>query len=205
MCRSFLTRATGALLALVTLATASTAAAQSAGVQHQFTTEPTLAIGYVANAPTLFRGGGVVLLNPRLVGFFADVKVSGQSPADRSNFEAAWTPHQANEVGDWLFARESSWLTINGGLTRVLTPELAVYGGLGLVRRRAFEEYVDVANDRGEHGYYWVEDEALSGNYLNVLGGALIRGGNRIMFQVGVELLPAGATLGVHYTIPLRR
>jgi hypothetical protein len=205
MRRSFLKQAAGALLAVATLAGANAAAAQGTETRHQFTTSPILGIGYVANAPTLFRGGGVVLLNPRLVGFFADVKMSGQSPADRGNFEATWTPGHANEFGDWPLTTESSWLTVNGGLTRVVTPELALYGGLGYVRRRAFEEWVDLEGERGEFGYYWVEDERLSGTYLNVLGGALIRGGNRIMFQVGGELLPAGITLGVHYSVPLRR
>lgn len=172
--------------------------------EPNFSNSTLLGIGYSANAPELLWGGSVHLLRPAGFGFFVDAKISGGSPSSRSNFMSDWTIEQAlNEFGDSYFGHEDHWLVVNAGLTRVITPSLALYAGAGYGRRRAFQEFSDPTFSRGEFGYYWVEDERFTSDQLNVLGGILLRGGRRITFQFGAEAQPKGMTVGIHYALPL--
>jgi hypothetical protein len=171
-----------------------------------FTTSPHVLVGYVANAPNIFVGGGAMLLQPRGVGFFADVRTTWDSPSDRAGFMPGITADEAfARYGDFRTGSANDWLSINAGLTRVLTPELAVFAGAGYVQRRAFEEFWDDSLERGEFGYYWVEDDVFTGPGVNVLAGLVFRAGRNLAFQLGGELLPLGATIGVHYALPLGR
>jgi hypothetical protein len=163
-------------------------------------------VGYVANAPNIFLGGGVMFLNPRLVGFFADVRTTRDSPGDRSNFLPGLSPLEAVAFGDQHFSNEDQWFAVNAGLTRVVTPELALYAGAGYSNRDVYVEFFDDRPDgRGELGFYWVQDEDLSGPSVNALGGFLFRAGQNLVFQLGGESRPLGGTVGVHYALPLRR
>jgi hypothetical protein len=171
-----------------------------------FETARTVSIGYVANAPNAFLGAGIAFINPTFVGAFADFRTSGSSPAGRSNFVPEWDVDRAlNEFGDFFFNREDDWMVVNAGLTRVIGPELAIYAGAGYARLRAFEQYEDPEGERGEFGYYWVEDDRVSGNYVNALGGVYFRAGRNLVFQFGAESRPRGMTVGVHYALPIGR
>jgi hypothetical protein len=171
-----------------------------------FTTNQHVLVGYVANAPNIFLGGGVMFLNPRFVGFFADVRTTRDSPGDRTNFVPGLSPWDASlQFGDFQSDTHDEWFAVNAGLTRVMTPELALYAGAGYSNREAFVEFFDDTGTRGEIGYYWVQDDELSTAAVNVLGGMLFRAGSNLVFQLGGEARPLGGTVGVHYALPLRR
>jgi hypothetical protein len=197
--------ATVAVTAGLALAAAAPGHAQVVP-REDFTNARYYTLGYVVNAPRVLIGGGATLLNPTGIGFFANVKLSSDSPGGRSNFMPDVTVDQAfNEFGDFQFRDESSWLVFSGGVTRVLSPELAVYAGAGLARREYYREFEDPSGGRGEFGYYWVEDTEFSGDFVNVLGGLFFRAGRNLIMQFGAESQPRGMTIGVHYGLPTRR
>jgi len=196
------------VLATVALVAPIVSAGTAEGQMRQadFTTNQHVLVGYVANAPNIFLGGGVMFLNPRFVGFFADVRTTRDTPADRTNFEAGLSPRDAAlEFGDFQSDTHDEWFAVNAGLTRVVTPELALYAGAGYSNREAFVEFFDDTGTRGEVGYYWVQDDEFSTAAVNVLGGLLFRAGSNLVFQLGGEARPLGGTVGVHYALPLRR
>lgn len=170
-----------------------------------YETARVVSVGYVISAPNTFYGGGVAFLNPTFFGLYADFKISGASPSGRSNFQADWTPDDAlNEFGDFIYAEEDEWRVFNAGITRVVGPELALYAGGGVGQRRSYINFEDINGERGEFGYYWVEDEELSGTYFNAIAGVFFRAGRNLTFQFGAEAQPRGMTVGVHYALPLR-
>jgi hypothetical protein len=187
------------------LAAGTPAQAQTAG-RVDFSNARYYTLGYVVNAPQVMFGGGATLLNPTGIGFFANVRVSGDSPGGRSNFMPGVTLDQAlNEFGDFFFKDDNNWLVVSGGLTRVISPELAIYAGAGLARREYYREFEDPSGARGELGYYWIEDTGLSGDYLNLLGGLFFRAGRSLVMQFGVDSEPRGMTIGVHIGLPSSR
>ena len=191
------------LLASVTLPALLSAQESRPPLAQSLTVRPQISIGYIANAPELFIGGGLAYLTPSFVGVFADFRISESSPGDRSDFMPDWTINDAiNEFGDFSFGRESRWVVANAGVTRVLLPDLAAYVGAGYASRTAYEQFQDQSGERGERGFYWVEDHELSGTYLNLLGGVYFRAGRNLMFQLGAEAQPRGMTIGAHYVIP---
>jgi hypothetical protein len=197
--------ATLAIAAAACVASVSSAQAQVAG-RADFSNARYYTLGYVVNAPQVLIGAGATLLNPTGIGFFANVRVSNDSPGGRSNFMPGVTVDQAlNEFGDFFFKDESRWLVLSGGLTRVISPELAVYAGAGLARREYYREFEDPARVRGEFGYYWIEDTEFSGDYLNLLGGLFFRAGRNLVMQLGVDSEPRGMTIGVHIGLPSNR
>jgi hypothetical protein len=194
-----------ALLAAATgIAFVAPAQAQQAE-RTDFRTARYFTVGYVGNAPDALIGGGATLLNPKGIGFFVNVKISGDSPGGRSNFLPDVTVEQArNQYGDLPYKDESDWFVVSGGLTRVLSPDLAVYAGAGLARREFYREFEDPDGIRGEYGYYWVEDTEHSGDFVNALAGLFFRAGRRFIVQFGVESEPRGMTIGIHYGLPRR-
>jgi hypothetical protein len=194
-----------AVAAAACVVSGSAAQAQVAG-RADFSNARYYTLGYVVNAPQVLIGGGATLLNPTGIGFFANVRVSNDSPGGRSNFMPGVTVDQAlNEFGDFFYKDESRWLVLSGGLTRVISPELAVYAGAGLARREYYREFEDPARERGELGYYWIEDTEISGDYLNLLGGLFFRAGRNLVMQFGVDSEPRGMTIGVHISLPSSR
>lgn len=192
--------------AVLLLLAIAVAPAQAQTGQPDFSTQRRVMLGYVANAPNIFYGAGAMVLNPSYLGFFADVRLTRDSPGDRSNFVPGLTPTEAVATfGDFRSGTEDQWLAVNAGVTRVMTPELAIYVGAGYSSRDAFVEYFDETGARGELGYYWVQDDELSGPGVNLLGGLVFRAGSNLAIQLGAELRPLGATLGIYYALPGRR
>lgn len=191
------------MAAVILALAASPAAGQQPAVPVQnFTNTTQLSVGYVANAPNVFTGIAAYMVRPGGFGPYLDFKISLTSRRDDPAFAAEWTGEQARtEFGDHPFRRDDDWLVINAGVTRTFTPELAVYAGLGLTRRVAFREYFDQTGERGELGFYWVEETGESGTGINGFGGLILRAGNRLHFQFGLEAAPPGFVVGAHYAV----
>lgn len=188
----------GAAVALAL--SASEASAQS----HM---EPMFGLGYVANAPHMLAGGSVWGLIPGLRGFglYLDFKTSVGSASDNANFEDGLTAAEAREAyGDETFDQEDDWRSINAAILRPLTPELTVYVGGGVAWNTHYQEFWDPSFERGDIGWYWVEDTEVSGSHLNVLAGGLLRIAPRVRIQFGGELEPAGFTVGLSIVQPAR-
>jgi hypothetical protein len=167
-----------------------------------------IGIGYVTNVPNTFVGFNLLGLTPKLLGgagLYADVKFTTSSPGSQSSFLEGVSVEQAEiTFGDQLFEQKSDWLSFNVALVYAVTPELALYGGAGYAKETAYKQYFDNSEIRGEFGFYWIEDPANSGNRVNVLGGGFIRLARFLLFQVGAEAQPLGATLGLTFTFALR-
>ncbi len=166
-----------------------------------------LGIGYVANVPDAFAGGVLLAITPKVLrgaGLLADVKFSPSSPARAAEYDPTITVDEADNVyGDRLYLQQSAWLVVDLALVYVLTPELALYAGGGYSREHHYRQYFDVSQTRGFEGFYWIPDPAASGNRINGLGGALLRAGHHVLFQMGVGARPAGADVGVVLTFPM--
>ena len=160
-------------------------------------------VGYVVNIPNTFVGFTALGMTPKLfggAGVYADVKFTTSSPGSDLYYLSGISVQQAEGTfGDQFFREQSDWLSINFALVYALGRELAVYGGAGYTRERRYREYFDDSQSRGELGFYWISDSAASGNRVNLLGGAFLRLGRSVMFQMGVEAQPKGATVGVMF------
>lgn len=160
-----------------------------------------LGVGYVTNVPNTYVGFNVLGITPKLfggAGLYADVKFTTSSPGDDPFFLPGVSVDQAEITwGDQYFGEKSDWLSINLALVYTVTPELALYGGAGYSKETAYREYYDNSETRGNFGFYWIEDTQGSGDRINFLGGGFIRLARVLLFQVGAEAQPLGATIGL--------
>lgn len=168
---------------------------------------PQWSIGYVVNAPDQMLGVGTMFLGPPLGswGLYVDAKFSTNDATERLGYDPAMGVDEAEQFGDAYFSDESNWTSVNVGAVRAVTGSFALYAGVGYSREKAYREYFDLARERGESGFYWVDDDGQSGSRVNVFGGALMRVMGNLMFQLGGELAPRGFTVGAAYAFPFRR
>lgn len=165
-----------------------------------------LGIGYVVNAPNQLAGVSGHVLTGRFggLGLYVDAKFDIDEPGG-DEFVDSLT---ANEVdlryGDTRFSEEGSWMSVNVALMRPLTPDLIVYAGAGYSDEKRYVQYYDINAERGNLGYYWVEDDEESGSKINPMGGVMLRIQPNIFVQFGLEGAPVGGTVGVTYSLPLR-
>lgn len=185
---------------------ASAARAQGYRVPS-FRGRPYLGVGYVASIPDAFLGAAVLTLTPKILGgagLYADVKLSGSTPASDPEYEPTITVNQADNVYlDQLYMHKSTWRVVDVALVYVLTPELAAYAGAGYAKETHYRQYFDASRTRGFAGFYWISDPAASGTRVNALGGLLLRAGRFLSFQMGVESKPPGVDVGAMLTLPL--
>ncbi len=160
-------------------------------------------VGYAVNIPNTFVGLTALGMTPKLfggAGLYADVKFTTSSTSSDPYYISDISVLQAEATfGDLFFDDQSDWLSINFALVYAVSRELAVYGGAGYTRETNYREYFDDSGTRGEMGFYWISDSEASGNRVNLLGGAFIRAGRSIMFQMGVESQPKGVTIGIMF------
>lgn len=187
-----------ALASLLVLLAASGAplAAQGQGVPS-FDRSTHLSVGYVINVPEQFLGFSVMTVGPtwRGWGLYADFKQGTDSPGDDPTFDASMTVDDARVEGI-EFTNESDWTTFNVALVRAITPDLAVYAGGGYSERTVYREF---ERNPGQEGspFFWVRDDAIQQDHVNVTGGAFLRFIGPFMFQIGFGSAPRGATAGV--------
>ncbi len=165
-----------------------------------------IGVGYVASVPEMAAGVSLLGLTPRVLGgagLYADVKFAPTSPGSDPYYDPTITVAQAdNQFGDQLFSQSSTWMAVDLALLYAATRELGVYAGAGYSKERHYRQYFDDSQTRGLAGFYWIADPAASGNRVNALGGFLLRAGRYVLFQMGVEAQPRGATVGVTLTLP---
>ena len=162
-------------------------------------------IGIVANAPRQFTGLGVHFLLPGLRGFglYLDAKFDPLSDT-RDGVLLAYTRAEAEALGDQWFGDEERWTTFNAALLYEVTDELRLYAGVGPSRQEGFTRYWDEVGERGELGYYWIENPDRTGTQINLLGGAFFRIARGFFVQFGLESQPQGYTLGLTLSLPRR-
>lgn len=186
-----------AILVLITFATSyGHAVAQGATVYER----PSWFIGYVANAPHLLLGATVAALPPALGGWglYLDAKTGIDSPANNEFFRADISYNQAsNEFGDTFSSDESHWRSFNVAVIRAFGDDLILYLGGGAAEERVYAEFFDESAERGNLGYYFVEDENLHAWQANAMGGMYFRIMKHIAVQAGVESTPMGLTVGL--------
>lgn len=204
-----MTRAAMATVLLLAAGTAGPATAQIALPSDVgFDQLPRIGAGYVINAPKMFLGlsGHVILPQLGGIGLYVDAKFPGGSLSRESDFVDDMTPAQVEEeVPDQYFFRaEDEWRSFNAALIRPVTHELLVYLGAGYADRDRYLQYADPQFTVAQTGSVWVLDEAESGGAVNVLGGVIFRLGANVAAQFGVESAPAGGTVGLIYSLPLR-
>lgn len=178
--------------------------------EDHFGNAPHWLVGYTINAPTQLVGIGTAYFSPGLGGWgvYADAKLTLESPTNESSFDPSLTSAEAEErFDDDLFDERDIWTTVNVAAVRTLLESLAVYAGAGFSDKKAYHEYFDNANvnPRGELGYYWVEDVAASGTFVNLLAGGFFRASESVVFQFGVESQPRGFTVGGSIAVPFIR
>ncbi|MFC1639268.1 hypothetical protein ACFL3B_00735 [Gemmatimonadota bacterium] len=163
-------------------------------------------IGYVVSAPRELVGFSALGLTPKLfggAGLYADVKFTHKSPADNPYFVDGLSPQEVEATfGDPSFEGESVWFSANLALVYAVTRDLGLYLGGGYSKEQHYREYYDDTQSRGFEGFYWVLDEAASGNRINALGGMLMRAARHLVIQVGMESRPLGGTVGLMLTLP---
>ncbi|MFW6090135.1 MAG: hypothetical protein ACOC8B_01495 [Gemmatimonadota bacterium] len=170
-----------------------------------FGTRAPIAVGYAANAPHSLVGGVAVAFNRPVRGWgaFIDAKGTIGSPANNANFDGSLTAQEVERDFDFHveFGRESAWRGVNVGIVRVLTGQFAGYVGVGVAEEETYQEYWDPDLERGDGGFYWVEDSADTGTRVNVQLGGWLHVVDRFLFQFGGELAPRGFTIGVSYVL----
>ncbi len=122
----------------------------------------------------MFVGIAALGLTPGILGgagLHADVKFTHDSPGRDDYFYDDVTVEQAEiTFGDLVFERRSAWLSIDLALVLAVRRDFALYTGGGYSRERRYRQYFDPTITRGFEGFYWVLDEAESGNRVNALG-----------------------------------
>lgn len=169
---------------------------------------PRVGIGYVVSAPHQYLGLSAHVLTRHLggLGLYVDGKTSHSTPSKRANFESGWNAQYVDDnFGDLPFGEDAAYRSVNLALMRPITPELILYAGAGMTERTLYVEYLDENEQRGQNGFYWVEDDDASATGLNVLAGAFFRIGRNVSLQFGVESEPRGATVGASYAVPIGR
>lgn len=194
--------------ALCVLVAASPAGAQGLGASPEgFTQETYVTMGYVVNAPDQMLGVSAMTVGPRWGGWglYADAKLTRDTPEDDDRFDPSLTAEDvaAELPEDQLFREDDAWRSLNGAVVRAIGAELAVYGGAGVTRRTAYDEYQSDERQATAEAFYWVEDEGDSATELNVLGGAVLRASRHLLFHFGAEANPEGFTVGASLGLPL--
>lgn len=160
---------------------------------------PRVLVGYVANAPEMMLGGTVAALPAFLGGWgiYLDAKRGLENPGESEFLEPEITPAEAKALGHPAVQEKSYWRSLNAAVVRAFRDDLILYLGGGAAREQGYVEYFDESQTRGNFGYYWVRDDAVTGSRPNVMGGMYFRLMRHIAVQFGLESTPAGVTVGV--------
>jgi hypothetical protein len=155
-------------------------------------------VGYVASPPRQMLGLGVVgVLGDRGGwGLMVDGRLTTDSPSGTVLSDR--TPLQADADGDVFNVDKNTWNTVNVALVKAVGREFAFYAGGGVSRKTAYLRYFDPSRERGDLGFYWVENETESKTHPNIQAGGLFRVGDRLVVQAGGQSAPMGVTAGVH-------
>ena len=182
--------------------------AQDGMVGATFLTGTRWTVGYAVNAPSQLVGFSTMVIGRRFAGWgvYADYKLALDPPSDRPEYDASLSVDQAvNQFNDRFVGDESAWTTLNLAIVRALTGTLAVYVGGGYSKEKAYRQFFDAGQTRGQYGFYWVDDDDSSGTRVNLLAGVWFRLTESVMVQFGGESAPRGFTVGASLAVPVVR
>jgi len=208
-------------LAGALLLAAAPASAQSgpAPLDRDFRSGMSTAVGYTGVlADALLGAGAWHILSGTPYGVFADWKMTDSSVRDDDNYCPAGARPPAVPACT-IAAVESRWndfplrdvrefLIFNVGGIYVLTPELALMAGAGAVRPRITREYSELIDrEAGEEprvsdfGIYFAPESEEDEWTSQLVLGALLRAGPRLVFRVGYETAPGGFSIGGYLVV----
>jgi hypothetical protein len=164
-------------------------------------------VGYTTALLDLPVGAGIYGIRPEGVSPFFEFRFSSTPDPFYSRDEGL---SQAAARGHELKDMVEAWVAIAGGITRTVSPDLALFGGVGVAwRNRSFRFYGEHSRwdpDGGgwEWGYgdYLVHDRSFVDFTPNAVGGAFIRVRGSWMAQIGGQSRPRGLILGLAYGLP---
>ncbi len=203
--RSRTTLPCAVLLALLALGAPLTAAAQVSG--PDFRNGMRTGIGYTPVVPDVLLGAGAFRFIGNDLGIFGDWKVTVPSRTRHTDYcppailecTVRWVEAERN---DQVIRDETEWMLFNLGGLYTLSPELAIMLGGGVARRTHVREYFDEAIDPiTDTGSYYVRNDPFTDWAPNVVVGALFRAGHRLVFRIGYESAPGGASLGAYLVL----
>lgn len=199
---------TSAWMGCLLLLTGRPAHAQEGIIGETFQTGTRWTVGYTVNAPSQLLGFSTMVVGQRFAGWgvYADYKLTLDPPSDRPEYDATLSvDHAVNQFNDRFVGNESAWTTFNLAVVRALTGTFAVYVGGGYSKEKAYQQFFDASQTRGQYGFYWVDDDGGSGTRVNLLAGVWFRLTESIMVQFGGESAPRGFTIGASLAVPLVR
>ena len=158
-----------------------------------------LMLGYAANIPNQYVGFNLGFTRPKTWGIFLDFKMNTTSLEIAPYLYDDLTVDYVEEfyTADTLKDNRSSWVSINCGMTRPLNNSFCTYLGLGAAFHKAYLQYREPYDGMGDHGYYWINDDANSTINLNVTGGIYYKLGHYFYLQIGGDLNPLGLVAGL--------
>ena len=157
-----------------------------------------LILGYAANIPNQYVGFALGFSRPKTWGIFLEYKMNTTSLDIASYlYDDLSIDRVENVYGDTLKDQRSSWISVNGGMTRPLSDRFCGYLGLGLSFRKAYRQYREPYQGMGDNGYYWINDGPNSTVNLNVTGGIYYKVGRYFYLQLGGDFKPLGLAAGL--------
>lgn len=190
----------GGVLGLCLIATLQPPSLQAQSTVD-FANRTTFMTGYVVSPPQQLAGFGVgaVFTGLRGFGFYVDGRVSTDSPAREALLPL--TPTDAEADGDFFHREQSAWTNVNVSVVWGLTPEFAAYLGGGIAWETVYLNYEDFTGEKGDLGFYWVEDFDQPELHPSVTAGAFFRMGNRLIVQFGGQTAPIGFIVGLNVRV----
>ena len=162
-----------------------------------FKSKDTKIFGYIANVPQELLGFNFVKLTSTNLGFYIDLKAGLPMRDGADDFYDNISINKAENIfGDQLLKKDDNWLSMNAGLTKILSNHIAFYGGLGFSIYSEYRQYKDEFEILGDNGKYWIENEDKSKTTLNVLGGIIFKINPTWIMQIGAEAQPSGISVG---------
>jgi len=159
-------------------------------------------LGWAASMPDAMLGaGGFYMFGDRRWGLYADVKIPHDSDRRSPDFQGNLSLAQVQEFEEQarIEVRSSEeWRLLNLAVIRALSPQSTLFAGGGLARKSVIREFGDnTETPLTRTGFYFVEDENLSGWHPNFTFGMILRGGERVIFLSGFESATASFSLGI--------
>jgi hypothetical protein len=164
-------------------------------------------LGWAGTVPDALLGAAFFYMLPgRRIGLYADAKIPHDSAKRSPLFQDDLTIAEVLEefpIERRLPAgRQDEWQIFHLGLVRPISEVAALVVGGGIAHRAVIQEYGDDGDPPlTPSGYYFVEDEAVSGWEGTLTVAAIFAGGESIAFSAGFELAPRSFSLGVFYLL----
>lgn len=173
-------------------------------VKETFKSKDQYIFGYVANIPEQLLGFSITKTTPKKIGFYLDLKCSLPMYVGADDFYDDISVDEAEFVlFDYLLEVDDNWLSVNAGLTKVLSKHVVFYCGLGFSTRNRYQQYKDEFGILGDEGEYWIENKSKFKQEINAFSGLIVNIGSGWTIQFGPESQPDGFSIGFGKTINL--